>query len=73
MPNMNDRETLDVQLNVFGKFDPVLPESYRRAKYVFLANGVARRAAEGARPGARPPAGRRRHDGPVDQHPARTT
>jgi sugar/nucleoside kinase (ribokinase family) len=40
MPNMNDRETLDVQLNVFGEFDPVLPESYRRAKFVFLANGV---------------------------------
>jgi sugar/nucleoside kinase (ribokinase family) len=39
-PNMNDRETLEVELNVFGKFDPVLPESYRRAKYVFLANGV---------------------------------
>lgn len=39
-PNMNDRETLDVQLNVFGEFDPVLPEDYRRAKYVFLANGV---------------------------------
>jgi len=39
-PNMNDRETLDVQLNVFGQFDPVLPEEYRRAKYVFLANGV---------------------------------
>jgi sugar/nucleoside kinase (ribokinase family) len=39
-PNMNDRETLDVQLNVFGQFDPKLPEEYRRAKYVFLANGV---------------------------------
>jgi len=39
-PNMNDRETLDVQLNVFGEFDPVLPDDYRRAKYVFLANGV---------------------------------
>ena len=39
-PNMNDRHTLDVQLNVFGEFDPVLPESYRSAKYVFLANGV---------------------------------
>ncbi len=38
--NMNDRDTLDVQLNVFGEFDPVLPEAYRRAKYVFLANGV---------------------------------
>ncbi len=39
-PNMNDRETLEVELNVFGDFDPVLPEEYRRAKYVFLANGV---------------------------------
>jgi sugar/nucleoside kinase (ribokinase family) len=39
-PNMNDRETLDVQLNVFGQFDPVLSEKYRRAEYVFLANGV---------------------------------
>jgi len=39
-PNMNDRETMDVQLNVFGRFDPELPEAYRHAKYVFLANGV---------------------------------
>ncbi len=39
-PNMNDRETLEVELNVFGEFDPVLPEQYQKAKYVFLANGV---------------------------------
>ena len=39
-PNMNDRETLDIQLNVFGEFNPELSESYRRAPYVFLANGV---------------------------------
>jgi sugar/nucleoside kinase (ribokinase family) len=39
-PNMNDRETLEVELNVFGDFNPVLPEDYRQAKYVFLANGV---------------------------------
>jgi sugar/nucleoside kinase (ribokinase family) len=39
-PNMNDRDTLEVELNVFGEFDPVLPESFRRAKYVFLGNGV---------------------------------
>jgi sugar/nucleoside kinase (ribokinase family) len=38
-PNMNDRETLEVHLNVFEKFDPVLPEEYRRAKFLFLANG----------------------------------
>jgi sugar/nucleoside kinase (ribokinase family) len=39
LENMNDRETLDVQLNVMNQFDPVLPETYRRAKYLFLANG----------------------------------
>lgn len=39
LPNMNDRETLEVQLNVFEKFNPVLPENYRRSEYVFLANG----------------------------------
>jgi len=38
-PNMNDRETLEVHLNVFETFDPVLPEEYRRAKFLFLANG----------------------------------
>ena len=39
MRNMNDRETLDLQLNVLGDFEPDLPESYRRSKFVFLANG----------------------------------
>ena len=39
-PNMNDRVSLDTQLNVFGEFDPVLPEKYKRTEYVFLANGV---------------------------------
>jgi len=39
MDNMNDRETLDVQLNVMDRFDPELPEEYRRCKYLFLANG----------------------------------
>ena len=38
-PNMNDRETLEVHLNVFGDFDPVLPVEYRRSKFLFLANG----------------------------------
>jgi len=38
-PNMNDRETLEVHLNVFGTFDPVLPDDYRRSTFVFLANG----------------------------------
>lgn len=39
-PNMNDRETLDVQLNVLGEFKPVLSEDYRQSRYVFLANGI---------------------------------
>jgi sugar/nucleoside kinase (ribokinase family) len=37
--NMNDRDTLDVQLNVLGEFEPVLPEHYRRCQFLFLANG----------------------------------
>jgi sugar/nucleoside kinase (ribokinase family) len=39
LPNMNDRETLDVQLNVLGTFDPVLPKHYLDCKFVFLGNG----------------------------------
>jgi sugar/nucleoside kinase (ribokinase family) len=39
MPNMNDRETLEIHLNVFETFDPVLPAEYRKSKYLFLANG----------------------------------
>ena len=40
--NMNDRETLDLQLNVLEQFKPVLPESYTRSKFLFLANGSPR-------------------------------
>lgn len=40
LDNMNDRETLEVHLNVFGEFDPVLPEDYRQCQYLFLANGA---------------------------------
>jgi sugar/nucleoside kinase (ribokinase family) len=39
LENMNDRETLDVQLNVMHDFTPVLPESFKRCRYLFLANG----------------------------------
>jgi cytidine kinase len=39
-PNMNDRETLETQLNVFGQFNPVVSENFKRTEYVFLANGV---------------------------------
>jgi len=39
LANMNDRETLELQLNVLADFKPELPESYRRCKFLFLANG----------------------------------
>jgi sugar/nucleoside kinase (ribokinase family) len=39
-PNMNDRVTLETQLNVFGQFNPVLSEKFRRTEFVYLANGV---------------------------------
>lgn len=36
--NMNSRDTLDTQLGVFETFDPKLPDEYRSAEYLFLAN-----------------------------------
>jgi len=36
--NMNDRDTLETHLNVLGTFQPKLPENFRRAQFVFLAN-----------------------------------
>lgn len=35
---LNEAHTLDTRLNVFQSFKPVLPESYRDKKVVFLAN-----------------------------------
>ena len=36
--NLNVAETLSTELNVFEQFAPKLPESYKTAKHVFLAN-----------------------------------
>ncbi len=36
--NMNDRDTLEVALNVLGTFDPKVPAAYVDCDYVFLAN-----------------------------------
>jgi len=36
--DLDDPDTLDTQLNVFGDFHPDLPEDYRDDDYVFLAN-----------------------------------
>ena len=35
---MNNRKTLSIALNVFEKFQPKLPESYRETPYVLLGN-----------------------------------
>lgn len=36
--DMNTRDTLDTQLNVFADFDPHIPQQYRDARYVCLGN-----------------------------------
>lgn len=36
--DMNQRDTLFTELNVFGDFQPKIPESYKNSDYVFLAN-----------------------------------
>ena len=36
--DMNMRETLETQLNVFADFHPHIPDQYRNTPYVFLAN-----------------------------------
>jgi sugar/nucleoside kinase (ribokinase family) len=40
--DMNSRETVDVQLNTFGDFEPNVPASYADSRFVFLANGAPR-------------------------------
>ncbi len=36
--NMNNRDTLDTQLNVLADFDPVLPNGYQDSSFVMLGN-----------------------------------
>ena len=36
--NMNERDTLDTQLNVLADFDPVLPETYKHPDFLMLGN-----------------------------------
>ncbi len=40
LPNMNDRETLEIDLNVFGTFDPKVPAHFQDTPFVFLANAA---------------------------------
>jgi len=37
-PDMNDRETLTTELNVFADFDPKLPASYKSSAYLLMGN-----------------------------------
>ncbi len=37
--DMNEAETLAVELNVFADFDPRIPDEYVDSRFVFLANG----------------------------------
>jgi len=37
-PEMNLRDTLYTELNVFENFNPIIPEHYKSSKYIFLAN-----------------------------------
>jgi sugar/nucleoside kinase (ribokinase family) len=46
---MDSAETLSVELNLFGTFDPKIPPAFRDSRFVFLANGspnVQRRVLE---------------------------
>lgn len=36
--DLNNRDTLDTQLNVFEHFDPIIPDSYKNAKFIALGN-----------------------------------
>jgi sugar/nucleoside kinase (ribokinase family) len=42
LSNMNDRETLEVQLNVLGTFQPSLSDEFRRSDFLFLGNDSPR-------------------------------
>ncbi|MGM0587033.1 MAG: PfkB family carbohydrate kinase [Bacteroidota bacterium] len=36
--DLNQRDTLDTQLNVFEHFDPVIPDNYKGSQYIALGN-----------------------------------
>lgn len=36
--DMNSRDTVEVQLNVMEKFDPIIPDSYQDCQYLMLGN-----------------------------------
>jgi sugar/nucleoside kinase (ribokinase family) len=53
---MDSAETLSVELNLFGSFDPKIPAEFADSRFVFLANGsphVQRRVLDQVAPGDR--------------------
>ncbi|WP_058189864.1 PfkB family carbohydrate kinase [Terracidiphilus gabretensis] len=38
LENLNEAKTHNTELNVFGSFEPKIPDSYRDSEYLFLAN-----------------------------------
>jgi sugar/nucleoside kinase (ribokinase family) len=38
MQNLNEAQTLNTELNVFGSFAPKIPDAYKDTEYLFLAN-----------------------------------
>lgn len=46
LEDMNARETLSVELNVFGDYPPAVPPEYGDTEFIFLANGSPSHQAE---------------------------
>src|ERR1039458_8004220 len=59
LDNLNEAKTHNTELNVFGAFEPKIPESYRDSQFLFLANidPVLQRRVREAMPHARLVAG----------------
>ena len=69
--DLNARETVRTDLNVFEDFRPRIPESYRRSAHVFLGNIDPVLQQEVLRPGGAPAAGGLRHHELLDRGQAR--
>ena len=59
LDNLNEAKTHNTELNVFGAFEPKIPDAYRDSEYLFLANidPVLQRRVREAMPGVKLVAG----------------